>query len=124
GDSRREPEPSHASDAGLIQIPLPPGDPPTIEIPLPTALETWRDLYLQSAMEKSIVFFLCALLLYLVTRMIRRGINSNIEDVNRRHQLRTWVNYGYVSLLLLIAIAMFGNWLSGLGTILALLVAG
>jgi small-conductance mechanosensitive channel len=108
----------------LIQIPQPGADPPTIEIPLPTAFETWRDLYLQSALEKSLVFLLCAILLYSVTRLIRRAITANIEDVNRRHQLRTWVNYGYATLLLLVALAMFGNWLAGLGTILALMVAG
>lgn len=108
----------------MIQIPQPTADPPNIEIPLPAALEGWRDLYLQSALEKSLVFLLCAVLLYLVTRLIRRAINANIADVNRRHQLRTWSNYGFASLLLLVGMAMFGNWLAGLGTILALLVAG
>lgn len=108
----------------MTQTPLPDSDSIRIDIPLPTGFEAWRDLYLQSVVEKLVVFAICALLLYLVTRVVRRVILANIEDINRRHALRKWVMYGYVSLLLLVAIALFANWLTGLGTILALLVAG
>jgi small-conductance mechanosensitive channel len=108
----------------VTQTPLPDSDSIRIDIPLPTGFEAWRDLYLQSVVEKLVVFAICALLLYLVTRVVRRVILANIEDINRRHALRKWVMYGYVSLLLLVAIALFANWLTGLGTILALLVAG
>jgi small-conductance mechanosensitive channel len=108
----------------VTQTPLPVNDSIRIDIPLPTGFEAWRDLYLQSVVEKLVVFLICAVLLYIVTRVVRRVVIANIEDINRRHALRKWVMYGYVSLLLLVAVALFANWLTGLGTILALLVAG
>lgn len=109
----------------MIQTPLPTGtDSIQIEIPLPTFLETWRDLYLRTSVEKLLVFVLFAALLYLAARLARRSIIRNIEDVNRRHVLRKAVTYGYVAFLGVIAVALFADWLAGLGTILALLVAG
>ncbi len=108
----------------MTQTPLPANDSILIDLPLPSGFEAWRDLYLQSVVEKLVVFAICALLLYLVSRVVRQVVLANIEDINRRHALRKWVMYGYVSLLLLVAIALFANWLAGLGTILALLVAG
>lgn len=109
----------------MIQVPLPQiTGPSSIEIALPQAFESWRDLYLQSAVEKLFFLFLFAVLLHGVAWALRRAINANIEDVNRRHELRKWINYGFAGLLLVITIALFGNWLRGLGTILAVLIAG
>jgi small-conductance mechanosensitive channel len=108
----------------VIQTPLPTGDTLRIDLPIPSALERWRDVYLHTSIEKLVVFVVFAVLLYLLTRLARRAIGNNIEDINRRHALRKWVMYSYAVLLILVAIALFADWLTGLGTILALLVAG
>jgi small-conductance mechanosensitive channel len=108
----------------VIQTPLPAGDTVRIDLPIPTVFERWRDLYLHTAIEKLVVFIALALFFYLLTRLARRAIGHNIEEVNRRHALRKWVMYGYAGLLFLFAIALFADWLAGLGTVLALLVAG
>lgn len=107
-----------------MQIPLPNPDSLRIQLPLPSVLEEWRDLYLRSVAEKVIVFILIAAALYFLARYARRLIGEHIEGVGRRHTLRKSVSYGYAVLLLLVAIALFADWLSGLGTILALLIAG
>jgi small-conductance mechanosensitive channel len=106
------------------QTPLPPGDTIRVELPIPSALEYWRDLYLHTAIEKIVVFLAFAILFSLLARLLRRVVTRHIDDVNRRHVVRKWVSYGFVILLLLVAIALFADWLTGLGTILALLVAG
>jgi small-conductance mechanosensitive channel len=107
-----------------MQIPIPPADSVTIDLPIPGALERLRDLYLHTAFEKFVVFLGFALLFYLLARFARRAIGDYVEDINRRHALRKWVMYVYVVLLVLVAIALFADWLTGLGTILALLIAG
>jgi small-conductance mechanosensitive channel len=99
-------------------------DSSQVQIPLPGFLEAWRDLYLQSALEKLIVFLAFVAVFHLATRLVYRSIDANIEDINRRHAIRKGVKYAYIVLLLLVAIALFADWLSGLGTILALLIAG
>lgn len=108
----------------MIQTPLPVADSLQIEVPLPGALERWRDLYLVSGAEKLLVFLVFAILFHLVARLAKRLVGEQIEDINRRHVLRKLITYVYVSLLGLVAIALFADWLTGLGTILALLVAG
>jgi small-conductance mechanosensitive channel len=107
----------------MIQIPVP-TDPDTIDVPLPDAFEQWRDIYLHGSLQKVLVFIAFALLLYLLVRIVRQQITRNIDDVNRRHILKKWTGYAYIALLLAIAIAIFADFLAGLGTILALLVAG
>lgn len=107
-----------------MQIPVQPQDSVVLDIPLPSALERLRDLYLHSAFEKVAVFLGFAFLFYALARFARKAIGHHVEDVNRRHALRKGVMYAYVVMLLLVAIALFADWLTGLGTILALLVAG
>jgi small-conductance mechanosensitive channel len=108
----------------LIQNPLQIPDTLGIRVPLPEPVERWRDLYLVSSVEKLIVFLIFAALFYLAARLARRIIGEHIEDVNRRHILRKGVSYAAFVLLLLVAIALFADWLAGFGTILALMVAG
>ncbi len=51
-------------------------------------------------------------------------MRANIEDVNRRHIIRKWISYGYAVLLVLTAVALFADALTGLGTVLAVILAG
>ncbi len=108
----------------MIQIPLPSTDSIRIEVPLPANFERLRDVYLVTGADKLLVFLLLAAGLYFITRYAKRAISQNIEDVNRKHALRKLVTYGYVLFLLLLAVALFADWLTGLGAILAVLVAG
>ncbi|MEX2570704.1 MAG: mechanosensitive ion channel domain-containing protein [Gemmatimonadota bacterium] len=108
----------------MSQTPLPIPDSLTIDVPLPGALEQWRDIYLHSAIEKLVVFVLFVVFFYILARLAKRAIGRHIEDVNRSHVLRKWVTYAFVVLLLLVAVALFADWLTGLGTVLALMVAG
>jgi small-conductance mechanosensitive channel len=109
----------------LLQQPrLPLPDTLRFGVGIPDAFERWRDLYLHTALEKLVVFAAIALLLTILARFARRAIGEHIEDVNRRHVIRKWITYGYWILLLLVAVALFADWLTGLGTILAVLVAG
>ncbi|HUE96573.1 MAG TPA: mechanosensitive ion channel domain-containing protein [Longimicrobiaceae bacterium] len=107
----------------MIQTPLPIPDSLQIDLPVPGAFEHWRDLYLQSGAEKLVVFFGIAFVLYLFARLSRQVVSHHVEDVNRRHVIRKWVTYAYVVLLLMVAVALFADWLTGLGAILALLIA-
>lgn len=104
------------------QLPLP--QPDTFAIPLPETVERWRDLYLVGVGQKLLVFLGLALLLYLATRVARRLIRDNIEDVNRRHIVGKWISYLSSVLLGLMALALFAESLASLGAILALLLAG
>lgn len=106
----------------LNQVPLPTAD--SVHIPLPRSFEQWRDVYLHGSFQKLLVFLALAVLLYLLARVVREGLARNIEDVNRRHILRKWVGYAYAVLLVLVAVALFADSLAGLGTVLALLLAG
>src|SRR5690606_9210712 len=116
---------THRISIPLIQIPsVPSADSLQIEVPLPGAFERWRDLYLVSGVEKLFVFLLFALLFYFLARLAKRFVGEQIEDINRRHVLRKLITYMQVVLLLLVAVALFADWLTGLGTILALLIAG
>jgi small-conductance mechanosensitive channel len=108
----------------MIQLPLPGADTGRIAVPLPEEFERWRDIYLHSVTQKLIVFLALALLFYAVSRIARQQVGAQIEDVNRRHILRKWVKYSYVTLLALTAIALFADALAGFGTILAVVLAG
>ncbi len=108
----------------MIQSPTPPGVPDSLEVPIPAALERWRDLYLHDIGQKILVFLALAAVLYALTRLAHRQLNVHIEDVNRRHTLRKWIAYAYAILLALIAVALFAESLTGLGAVLALLAAG
>lgn len=101
-----------------------PEAPDSLTVPLPDAFERWRDLYLHTGFQKVLVFAAIALTLYAVLRIVRRQVNSQIDDVNRRHILRKWISYGYIVLVMAFGVALFADFLSGLGTVLAVLFAG
>jgi small-conductance mechanosensitive channel len=65
-----------------------------------------------------------AVLVYLLTRVVRRLLRNHIEDVNRRHIFQKYVRYFAATLLLVSGAALFADSLAGLGTVLALLLAG
>ncbi|HEV2131005.1 MAG TPA: mechanosensitive ion channel family protein [Longimicrobiaceae bacterium] len=106
----------------IQQVPLPEGD--TLSIQLPSAVERLRDAYLQDVSEKLIVFLILALLFYVLARLARQVVSANIEDINRRHTIRKWIGYGYAILLVLTVVALFADALAGLGTIVAVVLAG
>jgi small-conductance mechanosensitive channel len=108
----------------MIQLPLPPADSGRIAVPLPLSWEHWRDAHLDDIGAKLLLFVALAAVLHFLAHLARRQIGEGIEDVNRRHSLRKWVNSGSFILLVLIAVALFADWLAGLGTIIALVVAG
>lgn len=106
-----------------MQLPTPP-QPDSLTVPLPAAFEQWRDLYLHGAFQKVVAFVLVAVLLLIVARIARRHVSANIQDVNRRHSLRKLVGYATGALIFLFGVALFADFLSGLGTVLAVLLAG
>lgn len=108
----------------MMQTPFPNPIRDTLVVALPRSFERLRDSYVHDLGEKLVVFLVVAVLLYLITRVLRRLIGENIEEVNRRHTLRKWVGYGYAALLLAFGIALFADSLTGFGTILAVLLAG
>lgn len=108
----------------MIQAGLPIPEPDSLSVPLPQSIERWRDLYLHDAGQKVLAFVVMALLVYAVTRLVRRVIRDNIEDVNRRHILQKYTNYLAAFLLFISGVALFADSLQGLGTILAVLLAG
>ncbi|CAN5236470.1 hypothetical protein BH20GEM2_BH20GEM2_03400 [soil metagenome] len=99
-------------------------DTASLEVLVPSGFARWRDTYLGDNLEKVLVFLLVAAALYVLVRLARRQIGRQIEDVNRRHSLRKGVGYGYAALLVVFAVALFAESLTGLGTILAVLIAG
>jgi small-conductance mechanosensitive channel len=107
----------------MAQSPLP-TPPDSIRVPLPDSFERWRDFYLHDASQKLIVFLILALLLYVLTRIARGLIAENIQEVNRRHSLKKWINYAFAFLLVFTGIALFADRLVGFGTVIAVLVAG
>lgn len=109
----------------MIQVPIRSvPTPDSIQLVLPEAIERWRDLYFQDLGQKVVAFAAFATFLYYLARFAQRQISTNIEDINRRHTLRKAVSYGFSILLLLFAVALFAESLTGVGAVLALLVAG
>jgi small-conductance mechanosensitive channel len=106
----------------MTQARLP--DTLAIDIPLPDAIERWRDVYVHGFVQQLLLFLVLAVGLYLLTRIARRLITQQVPDVNQRHMLRKWVGYGYGLLLFLMAVALFADALAGLGTIIAVVLAG
>lgn len=106
----------------MAQLPF--SGPDSLDVHLPATFERWRDVYLHGFLEKLVVFLILALLLYAVVRLARGQIREQIEDVNRRHTLAKWVGYGYALVLVAIGLALFSGALTGLGTVLALILAG
>lgn len=108
----------------MIQGGLPIPEPDSLTVPIPQTFERWRDLYLQDAGQKVVAFVVMALVVYAVTRLLRRLIRDNIEDVNRRHILQKYTSYFAAFLLFVFGVALFAESLQGLGTVLAVLLAG
>lgn len=106
-----------------MQLPLP-QNPDTLTVPLPAAFEQWRDLYLHGAFQKAIAFLVVAVLVLIVARVARRQVLTSIDDVNRRHSLRKLIGYAAGVLIFLFGVALFADFLGGLGTVLAVLLAG
>lgn len=106
-----------------MQIPVPtPSD--SVRVPVPEAVEELRDIYLVGAFPKLVAFTAFALFLLLLVRIARGVVARQIDDVNRRHTLRKWIGYGAVFVLFLFSVALFADVLSGLGTVIAVLLAG
>jgi small-conductance mechanosensitive channel len=109
----------------MIQIPTVPGrdtlDP--IHLPVPEAVDRWVALHFDGWPAKLAALLVVALLLYLLARVVRRQTEA-IEDVNRRHQVRTWARYASATVFVLFGIALFADALAGFGTVFALLAAG
>jgi small-conductance mechanosensitive channel len=105
-------------------VPIPYPDTVRVDLPIPRWVETMRDLYLHDVSQKLIVFLLFAVLIFALIRLARRVIDRQVPDINRRHTLRKWIGYAGGFLLLLIAVALFSDALTGLGTILAVVLAG
>jgi small-conductance mechanosensitive channel len=106
----------------MTQLPLP--DTARLDINVPDMIGRWRDLYVHGFLQQLLVFIALAAGLYLVARIVRRLITQQVPDVNHRHTLRKWVGYAYVLLLFLVAVALFADALTGLGTIIAVVLAG
>jgi small-conductance mechanosensitive channel len=109
----------------MIQLPPVPTARDTsepIHFPVPEALDRWVDLYLQGWPAKLAALLVVALLLYALSRVVRRQTEA-IEDVNRRHQVRTWFRYAAATVFVFFAVALFADALAGFGTVFALLAA-
>jgi small-conductance mechanosensitive channel len=109
----------------MLQDPIPtrPQAPP-LELPFPEGLGRWRDLYLYDFSQKLVVFLVVAAVMYLLARLARQVISRQVPDINRRHTMRKWVSYGAGFLLMIVAVALFADALTGLGTIFAVILAG
>lgn len=108
----------------MIQVGLPIPQADSINLPLPQPFERWRDLYLADIGTKLVAFIVMAILVFAISYLVRRVIRENIDDLNRRHILQKYSGYLAIFLLCLSAIALFADSLQGLGTIIALLLAG
>jgi small-conductance mechanosensitive channel len=106
-----------------VQLPLPPR-PDTLSLPVPAAFEAWRDLHLSGVAQKLLAFLALAILLLLLGRLARRQVRTHIQDVNRRHTLRKAIGHATWAVVLLVGLALFADFLAGLGTVLAVLLAG
>ncbi|UCF18488.1 MAG: mechanosensitive ion channel family protein [Gemmatimonadota bacterium] len=93
---------------------------------LPQVLDgVWRSLTTIGVLEKLAILLLIGAALYGLSRLIRRGIDAHIEDVNQRHQLRKIVTYAFWIALAVAAVTLFAEPLAGanIGTILGLIAA-
>lgn len=65
-----------------------------------------------------------ALAVAVVVRLVRRWVDREIEDVNRRHKVRKAVGYTGVALVVLAALAMLVGHVTSLAAVLGILAAG
>ena len=85
----------------------------------------WSVMTAGGVVEKLIILALIAFALYGLSRLVRRGIDSYIEDVNQRHQLRKIVTYAFWIALTISAVTLFAERLAlaDIGTVLGLIAA-
>ncbi len=85
----------------------------------------WDSLTGAGFFEELIILLLAAAAILFVSRLTRRAINHQIEDVNRRHQLRKIIKYATWILLIIAATVLFAERiaLADLGTVLGLIAA-
>ncbi|MGD8697725.1 MAG: mechanosensitive ion channel family protein, partial [Gemmatimonadales bacterium] len=85
----------------------------------------WDAITTGGVIDELLVFLLAALALYALSRLTRRGIESHIEDINKRHQLRKFVTYIFWITLITVAVTLFAERLAlaDIGTILGLIAA-
>lgn len=85
----------------------------------------WTALSGGGAVEKLILLILIGAAVYGISRLIRRAIEMHIEDINKRHQLRKVVSYGFWIALVGVAVVLFAERLAlaDIGTILGLIAA-
>jgi small-conductance mechanosensitive channel len=95
-----------------------------VDIDLPDQLERWRAVYVHGFVQQLLLFLVIAIGLYLLARVARKLITHQVADINQRHMLRKWVGYAYGLLLFLMGVALFADALAGLGTIIAVVLAG
>jgi small-conductance mechanosensitive channel len=85
----------------------------------------WRAITTGGVIDEIIIFLLTAVALYALSRLTRRGIESHIEDIKKRHQLRKVVTYAFWIVLITVAVALFAERLAlaDIGAILGLIAA-
>ncbi len=85
----------------------------------------WTAITAGGVIDEIIIFLLTAVALYALSRLTRRGIESHIEDINKRHQLRKVVTYIFWIVLITVAVTLFAERLAlaDIGTILGLIAA-
>lgn len=85
----------------------------------------WASVTGGGSLEKLAIFLLVGLALYGLSRLIRRGIEAHIEDVNQRHQLRKIVTYTFWIALVTAGVTLFAEnlALADIGTVLGLIAA-
>jgi small-conductance mechanosensitive channel len=106
----------------MTQFPMP--DTAGLDLQLPESIGRWRDLYVHGFVQQLLVFVAIAIALYLLARVARRLITQQVPDVNQRHVLRKWIGYTYGLILILVGIALFADAFAGVGTLIAVVVAG
>ncbi len=85
----------------------------------------WESVTQGGVLEKLAILFIIAIALWALSRLVRRGIDSHIEDVNQRHQLRKVVTYVFWIALVATGVILFAERLAlaDIGTIVGLIAA-
>lgn len=76
------------------------------------------------ALRDLALWILLALLVILAVRVIRRWVDREIDDVNRRHKVRKGVSYAGVAVVLLVGVAMLIGRSVSVAAFLGILAAG
>ncbi len=85
----------------------------------------WESITAGGSLEKIAILVLVAVALWAVSRLVRRSIDSHIDDINQRHQLRKVVTYVFWIALAAAAVILFAERLAlaDIGTIVGLIAA-